>query len=437
MNLGRELVASAFRERTLRPYIEAGIDEEYLIDTAAAAIFTDRDRDAYRNLLAHWQVHKKVPSLDMFRLSFPEGAYRLPKSDYTVGELLELFDEDYTRYASEYAAMDIADAVEAGDYDNAVDVMLSQARKIRNARISTNIHLRWDDDAVDVEAKIHREVTEGIFTGIPEIDECFPGFQPGNLITYLGRAKAGKTSHLLLSALDAWHRDKRVLFLTVEITADGVSDRLDAFGAKISYADYSRGEMTHPDKDALRAFRKDLGGYDQNFIVVQPQSKYTLSDLEYDIDRYEPDAVFVDGFYFLIDRNTGKPGGSWEGHDNLARELKDLALRHNITILTTMQVREKQLGSKRGQGIDDGAIMGGTGLIMASDMVLGFDADDHGLNTINCTRSRTGYLPTIRGRWNWNTCTFMVTEIPGGQSADANKFAYSGASNDLPSYGHS
>lgn len=430
MNLGRELVASALRERTLRPYIESGIDEEYLVDTAAAAIFTDRDRDAYRYLLKHWQAHKKTPSIDMFRLSFPEGAYRLPKSDYTVAELCELFDEDYTKFASEIAAMDIADAVEAGDYDDAVEVMLSQARKIRNSRISTNIHLRWDDSSVDVEAKIHREVTDGIFTGISEIDEGFPGFQHGNLITYLGRAKAGKTSHLLLSALDAWRRDKRVLFLTVEITADGVSDRLDAFGARISYSDYSRGALTHPDRDSLRAFRKELDGTDQNFIVVQPQSKYTLSDLEYDIDRYEPDAVFVDGFYFLIDRNTGKPGGSWEGHDNLARELKDLALRHNIIVLTTMQVREKQLGSKRGQGIDDGAIMGGTGLIMASDMVLGFDADDHGLNTINCTRSRTGYLPTVRGRWNWNTCTFMVTEIPGGQSADANKFAYSGASND-------
>jgi len=67
---------------------------------------------------------------------------------------------------------------------------------------------------------------------------------------------------------------------------------------------------------------------------------------------------------------------------------------------------------------------------MASDMVLGFDADDHGLHTINCTRSRTGYLPTVRGRWNWNTCTFMVTEVPGGQLADSNKFAYAGTSND-------
>jgi archaellum biogenesis ATPase FlaH len=435
MNLGRELVALALREKNLKPFMNAGINDDFMSSASSAAIFTEHDGSAYKYLLSHWATHKKTPSIDMFRLTFPEGSYRLPKTDYSVDELLELFDEDYRRYESEIAAMDIADAVEAGNYDGAVDVMLSQAKKIRNARVSKDIHLRWDSMEYDYENRIAREIFEGVFTGIPEIDESFAGFQPGNLITYLGRAKAGKTSFLLMSALAAWRSDKRVLFLTVEITADGVADRLDAFGASISYADYTRGELTHPDKEALRAFRREMEGTDEGFVVVQPQSKYTLTDLEYDIDRYEPDVVFVDGFYFLIDRNTGKSGGSWEGHDNLARELKELALRHNLCMLTTMQVREKQLSGKKGKGIDDGAIMGGTGLIMASDMVLGFDADDQAVHTISCTRSRTGYLRTVRGIWNWNRCSFTVTEIPGGgmtntPTPNQSKFAYAGASND-------
>jgi HAE1 family hydrophobic/amphiphilic exporter-1 len=59
--------------------------------------------------------------------------------------------------------------------------------------------------------------------------------------------------------------------------------------------------------------------------------------------------VYVDGFYFMLDRQTGKNGGSWEGHDNLAREMKELAMRREIPVIVTHQVREKQLTGKKGE----------------------------------------------------------------------------------------
>lgn len=431
MLLGREIVASVLREQNIKPFQNAGLTADSLNDPESLTIFTDKDRDAYRFLLSHWSKHKKTPSLDLFQLSFPTASYRIPNTKYTTDELLELVDEDRARIASELAAMEIAEAVEEGRYADAEEAARAYAQRIRNARVSKDLHLAWDDPEYDIEVDIARVIHEGVFTGINEIDCEFAGFQPGSLITYLGRAKAGKTSFALKSAIDAWQRDKKVLFLTVEITARGVFDRLNAFSSGISYGDLVKGELVHGDKDALREFRTDLEGTDQNFNIVQPTSRYTLTDLEYDIERYQPDVVFVDGFYFLIDRNTGGSGGTWEGHDNLARELKEIALRSNIVVITTHQVREKQLGSKRGKGIDDHAIMGGTGLIMASDMVLGFDIDDQGINTVNCTRSRTGYLHTVKGRWDWNRCVFLVTEVPSAASSTSNQqFAYAGAGNN-------
>ena len=47
--------------------------------------------------------------------------------------------------------------------------------------------------------------------------------------------------------------------------------------------------------------------------------RYTVTELEYDIDRHRPDVVYIDGFYFMTDRETGKRGANWEGHDNLVR----------------------------------------------------------------------------------------------------------------------
>ena len=42
-----------------------------------------------------------------------------------------------------------------------------------------------------------------------------------------------------------------------------------------------------------------------------------------------------------------------------------------LPVIITHQVREKQIRGKKGKGIDDGAMMGGTGIIMCADMVLG------------------------------------------------------------------
>lgn len=426
MNLGREIVACALRTKSLRPFVEAGMTQEWLSDPEdlTRALIADLDLDAYKTLLRHWDDFGKTPSVDMFSLSHPKEAYRLPDSDYEPAELTAIFREDRQRVLAQVAAGDIADLVGEDDSLGAADLMEKAARKIRDSRATRNVILSWDSPDYDLDARINRRVNQGVLMGIAELDEQFPGFQDGSLITYLGRAKAGKTSFFLLSVLAAWFAGKRVMIVSIEITGEGIGDRLDAFGASVSFMEYTTGKLADDPASIakLEDFRENAVW--DALTIVQPVSMYTVSDLEYDIDRYSPDVVYVDGFYFMIDRNTGKSGGSWDGHDNLAREMKELAMRRDIPVLVSHQVREKQLTGKRGSGIDDGAMMGGTGLIMASDMVLGIDADDKHVHTVSCTRSRTGYLRTIRGTWDWNTCTFTVMEEQ--PEVDDSKYAYGG-----------
>lgn len=441
MNLGREIVACALRDGSLKPFIDAGIHEGWLTsreDLTRNAIFTDVDLGAYGTLLRHWTAHSKMPSLDMFHLSHPAASYRLPSSAYTAAELIEVFEQDRARYISQVEAGNIADLAAAGDTEGFLAAMDRAARLIRQSRRTQGFTLVWDAADYDVEERLNRVTPIGIPIGIPELDEQFRGFQDGNLITLLGRAKAGKTSHLILSALHAFLGDderpgKRVMIVTVEINALGVSDRLDCFGAQVSLTKYAAGLLDKEDPRAaqkLRKWRKEyVGEYDGGaMVIVQPTGGYTVTDLEYDIDLYQPEVVYVDGFYFMLDRLTGKNGGSWEGHDNLAREMKELAMRRNLPVIVSHQVREKQLTGKKGAGIDDGAMMGGTGLIMASDMVLGFDADESEpkVHTISCTRSRTGYLRTVKGTWDWSTCTFTVGNFDddGEQRPDVDRSKY-------------
>jgi DnaB-like helicase C terminal domain len=440
MNIGREIVACALRTGTLKPFIDAGVTGEWLtdqVDLSRAAVFGADDVTAYHTLLRHWNGHGKLPSLDMFRLSHPDVSYRLPDTSYTPDELTEVFLEDRKRYLTQMSSIEIAELVGAGDSDGALALMEQAARVIRASRRSGGIAMVWDAIQYDADGRIKRKTEPGVALGIPEVDDRFAGFQNGNLITLLGRAKAGKTSFLIKSALQAFlggdRIARRVMIVTVEISADSVGDRLDAFGAGINMLDYASGRLANPankfQADKLRTFRRDkVEGYGGgNMYIIQPAGAYTVTDLEYDIDQYQPDVVYVDGFYFLVDRLTGKNGGAWEGHDNIARELKELAMRRDIPVITSHQVREKQLTGKKGAGIDDGAMMGGTGLIMASDMVIGIDADDNPddrekIHTISCTRSRTGYFRSVKGTWDWKTSAFTVRAEP--ESIDESKYGY-------------
>lgn len=432
MNLGRELVACALREGTLRAFTEAGITHEWLTDqddVSRAAVFGAEDLDAWFTLLRHQEQHGKAPSVDMFQRSHPAESYKLPKSDYSPDELIEIFREDRRRFLTQVAASDIADAIGQNRIDDALALMELATRVIRKTYQSNSIVVDWDDRDYDLEGRIHREIQHGVMTGIPGLDDQdgFYGFQPGSMTCYLGRAKAGKTSFALLSAIKAWQDGKKVLFLTFEIAAGklpsepGVADRLDCFGSGIDLLHYMQGELTSQEQDRLREFRKnEIDSYDSTFRIVQPTGRYTVTDLEAEVERYEPDVVYIDGFYFMIDRETGKSGGQWEGHDNLANDLKAFAMNNMMPVVISHQVREKQLTGKKGKGIDDGAMMGGTAIIMFADLVLGVDADEDGLRTLSCTRSRLKYLDTIHGTWDWSTCRFNEQAAP----VDEDQYGY-------------
>lgn len=440
MDLGRELVACALREQTLKPFLAGGITPEWLgdqRDTSRSMIFPDEDFAAWQTLVTYWDRHGKLPTVEVFRRSHPETAYDLPESGYSAEELLDMFQQDRRRLLSQVAAMDFSELVSAGRIEDALALMEGQLRVINETYASKSIVVTWDDPDYDVEGRIARVIERGVMTGVEGFDtqEKFFGYQKGNLICYLGRAKAGKTSFALLSALAAWQKGLRVMFLSFEIAAGrlpeepGITDRLDCFGAQVDMLAYMQGNLGKNDAEELRSFRE--GCTADTFKIIQPVARYTVTDLEADIEIHRPDVVYIDGFYFMTDRETGKPGSNWEGHDNLAGDIKQVAMNHMIPVIITHQVREKQLTGKKGAGIDDGAMMGGTGIIMFADMVLGVDADEEGNRTLTCTRSRLQYLDPVRGRWDWTTCQF--SESAGDNPFDQEVFGYKqGGDEDAP-----
>lgn len=414
MDVGAQIIATVLDSppKTLKRFIEAGFGLDWISsreDLSHAAIFEDERAAAWKLILRHWEEEREVPSREYFERTFPPDALPLPAARMSTTELVKVAVEMRKRVQLEIAGSSFIDLFDAREYDAALSLMEETSRKIRMQEAGSGVLMAWDSPDWDLESRLERVETPGIRTGIQKWDDMFPGWQPKQLITLLGRAKAAKTSHLLKSALAAHDDGWNVMVVSTEIGADDIGERFDCFAAGVSYESYLRGRLTDQEKTKIRAARSKRGE-DEMLMIRQPTAAYTVTDLEADIDRLNPAAVFVDGFYFMIDRVTGKPGGNWEGHDNLARELRELVMRRDITLVTTTQIREKQAGGKKGGGFDDNTMMGGTGLIMASDMVLTLDMDDAKVNTLTCSRTRTTWLPTLRGQWKWKYCEFE--EIP-------------------------
>jgi RecA/RadA recombinase len=404
-----------------------GMDIDFMTNDrnpAYAAVFQGQDIDAYSNLLRYYQQYGKVPETSLFRRSFPSESYRIVDSNFDDRELTDLARDSIALFETEVGTTKAQALWEAGKAKEAALIMQETARRVLHQQARAAVTVSWDRKDFDLEDRLSLVRSPAPGFGIEALDDQFPGFGDGQLITLVGRAKAGKTTIALQSAYHAWFGRKtlnraktleprRVLFTSIEVPEQDVRDILTCYGAEVNPAPFLAStddyRLSQHDQDKIRKFwDAEMTNATESFIVTQPVAKFTLADLEYEIEKAEPEILYIDGFYFMTDADTGRtPGASWEAHDNLARELKALAMRNRIPVIVTHQAREKQLG-KAGGGFDDIAMMGGTGLRMASDMVFTIDKGEDGVVTVKNTAARRGYVKSVKGEWDWDIFRFSA-----------------------------
>lgn len=433
--IGPQIIGAILKEGTTRPFVDQGWDLSWVSDQAHpehAALFRGSEGEVYAHILKHEGRHGVVPTLDLLEYEF--STVNLPAKQLTVSEIIEIANRQLGRLRLTWHSDDIKQLREEGHVEEAAELMLASAQKVLRSAQRAGEREVWDRADFDIEAFANRTIPAGPGFGVPELDEHWPGAQPGYLVTLLGRAKANKTTFALASAYHAWAGStsmggrrnvdpRRVLFVTHEINIDGINARLMCYGAGVNPERFMMPTSDAPPSPQdqaklIRFWEREITPHDsQAFQVVQPGGRYTISDLEMDIDAFEADIVYIDGFYFMVDEQTGQAGGDWRGHDNLARDLKSLALRKQVPVFVTHQMREKQLG-KSGGGISaDSSMMAGTGLRMASDVVLTLDKDlETQIVTITCTASRLSYLPTVKGEWLWDDFRFNAMVDEGWES---------------------
>lgn len=402
MNVGHELVCNVISESKITSLIESGFNGTWLTANGSGSevIFSGEDKQVYQWILDHWKRHHKVPSEQLFAENFP--AYPLSRaSSDNIDELIYLAMSKVQSFLVAELIGKTIDLYDTGKVDNAVALLSTESDRLHKSlkyRTYRSDNLAGE---FDVESLLVRDFSMGIPMGLKIIDDEFFGFQPGYLVTFLGRQKAGKTTFMLNSALKSFEEGYTVLFFSVEMDVDMLRDRFYCLGAGVSPSRMMQGKLHDSEKSRVREFHAKLADPERpDFFISKKKSLITIDDVIEEIEYCNPSVIYIDGFNFMYDKRTKATGNDWQANENLAAELKTIALENGTTIVVAAQVQEKQHHAKF--GIEARTIAGGTGLLKASDLVIGLDkeGDEH---TISCVMSRYNYFNNVVADINWNS----------------------------------
>ena len=246
---------------------------------------------------------------------------------------------------------------------------------------------QWEDDFTSREARAQRTLK----TGFPNFDRVTGGVSPGDLVIVGARTSRGKTSALLtLAATYFLTSGKRVLFVTAEMTAMQIMDRLVAITSGVSLSNIRNGTDNPEITAALETLHKK-----PFFIADVP--RLTMGKLLEAIQNTKPDIVMVDYLQrFAVPEKTQNRAAYFS---DVANNLKYLAKLRNVSIFASSQLgRAMEFGEKREPTLADLKESGG--LEEAADIVVLIHSPEDGILGVRqidliVAKNRNGMLGKI------------------------------------------
>lgn len=393
------LISKAVRNRDIAPLLEAGVTDDWF--------FVDENRQVWSFIRQHWTKYQEVPTAVTLKDNFP--TYRLLAVEDSLEYLVDQLVEYRKRQHAITVLQDASEAIAGGDHNAAIAVMSKGVATLHDdgVRKSTDIDLTEEpltrfDEYLNIKTRPNGLI--GISTGFPTIDKATAGLQPGQLVTIIAPPKTGKSVLALQLAVNV-HRDGFVpMFQSFEMTNREQKTRHDAMRAHISHARLTRGglytEEERKYKEALIEMEKM-----HNFYLSDSVSALTVTGLAAKIEKLQPQIVFVDGVYLMIDERTGEQGEP-RALTNITRDLKQLAMAKHIPIVISTQVL---LWKMKGRKVSAEAIGYSSSFYQDSDVILGLqrqDEEDDTSRELKIVASRNCGPASTDLLWDWEEGKF-------------------------------
>ena len=314
-----------------------------IIDTGSVHTIRDLSRDLF--------IEDEVPLYDFIRLHYRRYGH-IPAIETAQEELGILIPEApetadyYIKRVNDrrmYSLVrdkfnELKEALRDFDMDGAKEIIDSMRSSTRILRSDSDIRTLQEaaEDVMREYTTAHENPgISGIPTGWPRMDDATGGYQPGDLVTWVGRPATGKTFLMLKQASSAWQFGYSVLIVTMEMTIEQIARRLAGMQVGINPDYIRKGTLsTH----ALRRMREYLDTMQgaERFRMFSGGLRKKAGDVEMLVQEYRPDIVFIDGVYMM--QPESKRGMSKvEKVSEVFDDLKKLTLSNNVPCVVTTQ----------------------------------------------------------------------------------------------------
>lgn len=360
-------------------------------------------------------------------------------------------DLAWRRRLLDAAEMCRSSALKAGDTrDIASDIekrIFEATQQKKTSRIA-----RVGDLLADAMKELERRVDqkglmlEGVNTGLRDLDQMLGGFRPGQLIVLAAGPGTGKTSlaaNILYTA--SVKTKKNILFFSLEMTQEEVTERILAFAANIDATKMRGGHLSAKDFNELFMAADDIGPapmyFDDRSVLTPYDVMATARKMNATLHIQNPgskiDLIIVDYIQIM------KSGVNNENRNlevaAITGGLKAIAKELRVPVLALSQLnrdRTKRTGSDSRPQLSD---LKDSGAIEADADVVLFIHRDQGAQSdsrapaeaeIIVAKQRSGPTGSVRVTWLGHLTKFTDYANPGHYAG--NEFAPPPSDNFAP-----
>lgn len=390
------LVSKVIADRVIIPVIEQGISDEWIID--------DDLRRVWKFVREHYANYREVPSIIAVTDNFPNfRAIKVEDTlDYLIDKMVEFRRNRLTRNGLET----VVDRMTQNDHESALTEMSKTITLVNAQGVVGTTHIDvtksadkfWEDYET---LQSHKLL--GVPTGFEKIDDATAGLQGGQLITMIAPPKTGKSQIALRMAANVHEAGLVPMYQSFEMNNHEQEQRYLAMASHVSSNRLRRGQLTASEEDRARNFTEELKDK-HPFHFVDAINGLTIDSLIAKAEQLNPDALFVDGVYLMLDQVTGE-ANTPQALTNITRGLKRVAQKLDIPVIITTQTL---LWKMRGGKVTADSIGYSSSFFQDSDVILGLEPieEDENMRLLKIVQSRNCPPSETSITWNWDTGCF-------------------------------
>lgn len=365
-------------------------------------------QNIFQSITDHYEKYKQLPNDDFIIEECKKkvkkiehiSEYKTELESVNSVDVSSLNNRDYLLEKVEDFAQHQAVAgalVESVDLlkDGKVDIIPTMLREAMNVGRSIDIGQSYFDD---IDARYDRLTDDShrvtFKTPFPYMNEKVleGGISKKELAMVVAPPGVGKSLYLVNQAAVAMAEGRNVLYISLEMSEDRVSQRLDSIITKVpqSRIRTDREEV----KRRLGVVRKKYPNFGKLVIKEFPTKRCTVNALRAYLNQlknfseFEPDILIVD---YLEIMSTDSSVPEYKSQEMLAQELRGLAVENDLAVWTATQT------NRQGKSVDiikDTELADSYGKIRTCDFVISLNQNaeerDGGEGRVHVMKNRNG-----------------------------------------------